>query len=290
MIEIKPAEGWDDCVRCENIQNGIWKTPHGEDIVPASLLITFQNNGGLLLGAYDGHDMIGFVFGFLGFEVVGNSRHLKHCSHMLGVLPAFRGKGLGFQLKKRQRELLLAQGLDLATWTYDPLQAVNASLNIGRLGAIARRYKREAYGDMVDVLNAGVASDRFEVEWWLDSRRVRNRLGEDGDFDRESPEGIQPLYGVEFGERDLPHPTDEASISANRVSLEIPSDFASLKKQDLELAKTWRSRTRSTLESAFARKYAVFEFVRWRDERGRGRTAYVLVREDERSGNLDLTP
>jgi predicted GNAT superfamily acetyltransferase len=278
-IEIRPAKGWEDCVQCEKLQRTIWWTPDSTDVVPASLLITAHKNGGLLLGAYEGSEMVGFVFGFLGTEGVGEGRRLKLCSHMLGVLPGFRKLGLGFELKKKQRECLRSQNLDLATWTYDPLQPINAWLNIGRLGVIARRYVRDAYGEMHDALNLGVASDRFEVEWWLNSRRVCERI-DGGACPPDAPEGKgQPIYQVEFDERGLARVTAAAEFGDATCSIEVPADFNALKALDLDLAREWRDWTRATFQSAFARNYIVQDVRRWSD--GHMHMAYILKQNFE---------
>ncbi|MBI4671847.1 MAG: hypothetical protein HY741_09310 [Chloroflexi bacterium] len=180
-IEIRLCKAWDECVQCEQVQREVWNMPDFRDVVPASFLITAAKNGGLLVGAFQGARMVGFAFGVLGSEGTGETRRLKHTSHMLGVLPTARVKGLGAQLKWRQREEALKQGLDLMTWTYDPLQAVNAYLNIGRLGALARRYTRDAYGEMTDGeilcveipadLNALKAEDRALAAAWREHTR-----------------------------------------------------------------------------------------------------------------------
>jgi predicted GNAT superfamily acetyltransferase len=273
-FEIRPAKGWEDCVQCEELQRKIWWTPDSTEVVPASLLITAHKNGGLLLGAYEGSHLVGFVFGFLGTESEGESRRLKHCSHMLAVLPGFRKLGLGYELKKKQRECLRSQNLDLATWTYDPLQAINAWLNVGRLGVIARRYVRDAYGEMQDVLNAGVPSDRFEVEWWLTSLRVLERIdGDSGPRDAPKREA-QPIYQVEFDDRGLARVTAEAEFRDETCIVEFPADFNALKAIDLDLAREWRAWTRATFESAFALNYTVQDVARWSDEHIH--VAYIL--------------
>ena len=70
----------------EALQREVW--PGSEtDIVPAHLLITAVHNGGLVLGAYEGEKLVGFVFGFPGIEPTPDGPRLKHCSHMAGVLP-----------------------------------------------------------------------------------------------------------------------------------------------------------------------------------------------------------
>src|SRR3970282_1162763 len=101
---------------------------------------------------------------------------LKHCSHMLAVLPEYRDQKIGYRLKLAQREAVHEQAVRLITWTYDPLESRNANLNINRLGGIVRTYKRNHYGEMQDGLNAGLPSDRLLVEWWITSNRVKQRL------------------------------------------------------------------------------------------------------------------
>ena len=86
---------------------------------------------------------------------------------MTGVLAAYRDRGVGRQLKLHQREEALGRGIRLIEWTFDPLEARNAYINLNRLGCIARRYDRDHYGAMEDELNRGLPSDRFEAEWWL---------------------------------------------------------------------------------------------------------------------------
>jgi predicted GNAT superfamily acetyltransferase len=276
-IEIRPARSWDECAQCQEIQKRIWWTPDSSDIVPASLLYTAHKNGGLLLGAFEGARMVGFVFSFLAVEGAGDDRQLKHCSHILGVLPEFRAKGIGYGLKRKQRELLKSQNLSLATWTFDPLQAVNAWLNIDRLGAIARRYICDAYGKMHDPLNAGIASDRFEVEWWLNNRRVEERIDSSVRASHDLPREAQPIYELEYDERGLARVGCASVFDGSTCYIEIPADINLLKSIDLGLARGWRAQTRVTFQSAFEQNYTVVEFSRWSDTREH--VAYILKRD-----------
>jgi predicted GNAT superfamily acetyltransferase len=276
QIEIRPAHEWEDFLQCEELQREAWQMPDEREIVPAHLLITLAKNGGLVLCAFDGARVVGFVFGFLGSEGEGNSYRIKHCSHQLGVLPEYRALGLGAELKKRQREQLIEQGLNLATWTYDPLQAVNARLNLGHLGAIARRYLRDAYGELKDALNAGVATDRFEVEWWLSSHHVRARLNRN----RVEPSTeASSIYEIEFGQDELPRIAREIEFGEKMCAVEIPADYNSLKARDLPLGREWRERTRATFERAFHLGYAATDVERWLDARGRARVRYILTQD-----------
>jgi predicted GNAT superfamily acetyltransferase len=173
MITIHPLTTHDEIFAVEQLQRDAWGVPE-VDVVPLHMLITPPRHGGLLLGAFDGERLAGFVFGFLGLTADGR---LKHCSHMAGVHPDYRDHGVGYQLKLAQREHAMAQGLDLITWTFDPLETRNAWLNFHKLGVICRTYIRNLYGPMRAAINVGLPSDRFEVEWWIRSERVVERLG-----------------------------------------------------------------------------------------------------------------
>ncbi len=59
-------------------------------------------------------------------------------SHMLAALPGPAARGVGYALKLAQRAQALDQGIHLVRWTFDPLVARNAWLNLGKLGAIGR--------------------------------------------------------------------------------------------------------------------------------------------------------
>lgn len=244
--------------------------PDYRDAVPANLLSTAIKNGGILVGAFEQERMIGFAFGFLGNE----GHTLKHTSHMLAVLPDLRIKGIGAKIKWFQRAEALKQGLALMTWTYDPLQAINAHLNLTRLGAIARRYYRDVYGEMTDSINSGVASDRFEVEWHLESERVKTRetLRPPPPDDMDAP----PIYRVGWDANGLPYIADEYELAHDSHLMEIPADLQTLKTTSPALAVQWRQRTRDTFERAFAVGYVACEFLRNTDEMGRARVCYVL--------------
>ena len=172
-IAIRPITDVTDLSQVEAIQRDVWDLPDDLMIVPIHMLKAVASFGGVLLGAYTHEgDVVGFVFGFLAVHHGLYSHH----SHMMGVLPAYRDRGIGRLLKLAQREAVLAQGLDTISWTYDPLESRNAHLNINKLGAVCHTYVRDMYGEMVDGLNAGLPSDRFLVQWKLLSQRVIDRL------------------------------------------------------------------------------------------------------------------
>ncbi|MGE5072343.1 MAG: hypothetical protein ACM3MF_02865 [Anaerolineae bacterium] len=277
---IHVLETADEMSAVEDLQRQVW--PGSEtDVVPAHLLITAVHNGGLVLGAFAEERLIGFVFGFPGLEFTGDGPRPKHCSHMAGVHPEFRDKGVGFALKRAQWQMVRHQELDHITWTYDPLLSRNAFLNIARLGAVCSTYRRSEYGEMRDGLNAGLPSDRFQVDWWLNTHRVERRLGK-----RPRPTlkmshltrvGVHPLYSLTTGNDGLPRPPEHVpAFDAQLIAGEIPADFMALKAADFALARDWRFFTREFFETAFTRGYIVTDFV-FDAGHGHTRSLYVLT-------------
>ncbi len=274
-IEIRPLQSLEDLHACEALQKRIWGFSD-VSVVPHHLLLTAQMSGGVLLGAFDGdgEEMIGFVFGFLGYDP--DHKRWKHCSLMCGVLQERRYRGVGYKLKRAQRERVLAQGLELVTWTFDPLQSANAHFNFRKLGVIARRYHPNLYGDIRDELNRGLPTDRLTVEWWIRSERVRSRL--------ERPSPSQPSLpdapAVNRTERHaglLRNAEIRWDLEAERLWVEIPTDINALKQRDREAALRWREETRRIFQHYLARGYLVSEFFVTEEEEGGERRGFYLL-------------
>ena len=260
----------------EALQRAVW--PGSEtDVVPAHLLITAVHNGGLVAGAFVDEQLVGFVFGFPGIEFTPDGPRPKHCSHMMGIHPDHRNAGIGFALKRAQWQMVRHQGLDHITWTYDPLLSRNAYLNIAKLGAVCNTYRRSEYGDMRDGLNAGLPSDRFLVDWWINTRRVERRLSKRArrplKLDDFSKAELHPLYSLRLRSDRLPQPPEHFSpLNGNLTLAEIPSDFGALKEADFSLARDWRFFSREVFETAFAEGYIVTDFIY-----DQSRSFYVLA-------------
>ena len=137
--------------------------------LPSGLGVVAHHTGGQVIGAFHSDEMIGFTLAFAGYR---NSRPFLH-SHMTAVVPEFRDSGVGRRLKLFQREDALKRGIQLVEWTFDPLELKNAHFNLMRLGAIVRRLIPNCYGITGSPLHAGLPTDRFVPEWWLDSDRVK---------------------------------------------------------------------------------------------------------------------
>lgn len=162
MIEIRRVSTAAEYRAVEDLQKEVWACDERE-IVPAIHMIPASHVGAILLGAFDGEAMIGFAYGFPGFE--GEHRIIH--SDMLAVRASYRDRGVGRDLKLAQREHALAAGIHRITWTFDPLQSRNAYLNFVRLGVTADRYIRDFYGTTSSPLHEG-GTDRLWVTWDLD--------------------------------------------------------------------------------------------------------------------------
>jgi predicted GNAT superfamily acetyltransferase len=251
------------------------------DTVPDHVLTAISKDGGVLLGAYDGDQLIGFTLGWLGTidqqDGIPAANHLKLISHMTGVLAEFRDQRIGYQLKLAQREWALARGLDLITWTYDPLESRNAYLNIYLLGCTCQTYFRDYYGEMSDDMNQGIASDRFRVDWWITNYQVKNRLAEDKDslWGHEAFEGLLQsgallLNPASHNQENLPIPPEMTGIpNHNQLLVEIPPDFQSIRLKDPDLAVAWRCHSRDIFEDLFANGYQVIDLIYLRQDHPR---------------------
>lgn len=277
---IRLLETPEEMRRVEELQRAVW--PGSEtDIVPMHVLITVVHNGGLVLGAFKDENMIGFVFGFPGLEKLADGPRAKHCSHQMGIHPDHRDGGIGFALKRAQWQMVRHQGLDHITWTYDPLLSRNAHLNIAKLGAVCSTYRESEYGEMRDGINAGLPSDRFQVDWWINSRRVEKRLSKHPrptlKLTHIARSGLHPFYAPQARTDGLIQPPEHVPPFGERLLLvEIPANFTDLKSKDFALARDWRFFTRELFETAFAGNYIVTDFV-FDQNQGTPRGMYVLT-------------
>jgi len=248
-FELRPLDTFEDMVQAEALQRKVW--PGSEtDIVPAHMALAISHHGGVVIGAFDGERLIGYIIGFIGTDRHSPGRvamaRLKHCSHQMGVDPEYRGQGIGLALKVAQREAVLRQGIRLITWTYDPLLSLNAHLNIRKLGAVC-------------------------VDWWVTSRRVEQRLeGSRAPLDLAHflGAGAEKVNPSRLGEDGLLYPGEEVDEPQGTLALvEIPPDFLAMKREAPKLALAWRMHTREIFKRLFERGYIVVDFIYLREER-----------------------
>jgi predicted GNAT superfamily acetyltransferase len=249
----------------EHLQKVVWSVSD-LDVLPSLAMKPLVEVGGILIGAFLDNKMIGFVLGFPGRH--GNE-HIIH-SDMLAVLPEYRSFGLGFRLKLAQRERALASGIETITWTFDPLRAVNASLNFARLGVTSNRYEIEYYGETSSVLHQ-LGTDRLWVTWALNNERTVARIKANKPTEKSFTPEVVPLVAV--GEDQQPVSKDEWNSELGLI--EIPTALDELLKKQPTLAADWRKATRQAFTQAISASYEVEDFILDKEAR---KGTYLLKR------------
>jgi predicted GNAT superfamily acetyltransferase len=270
-IVIRDIEGVSELRAVETLQKEVWGCAD-LDVVPLTMFVAGREAGATLIGAYDRSSLVGFVYGFTGYE----NGHVTHHSHMLAVRPSYRNHELGFKLKLAQRERVLAQGINRITWTFDPLQSLNAHLNFGKLAVIADTYKTNFYGETTSSFLHQIGTDRLWITWLIDSYRVRERLQL---ATKNKPlfelTNAPTLVRVSSGYAPNRNRSSEILVSEH-LSIEIPREINALQREHPQLALEWREATRWAFTKALDNNYVVEEF-------------YSTTREDRSIGVYLLT-
>jgi len=232
-VELRALAGRDDLAACLDVQRAVWGDDPRE-LVPPIILEATLRAGGLLGGACDqAGRLLGFVY---GMPAIREGRP-AHWSHLMAVRPEARRLGLGLALKQWQRARLQEQGIERAYWSYDPLLAGNAHLNLNLLGARVVEYVEEMYAGEVQ---GTAGSDRFVVEWVLAAPAGT------------VPSGPAEVVGLETA----------ALPDAPRVGVAVPKDFSALAAGDPVLAGRWRAATRRAFTHYLDGGYRIAGFRR----------------------------
>jgi predicted GNAT superfamily acetyltransferase len=261
-ITLREFHSLDDYEQCKALQRATWGQEFTE-CVPSTILMISQKVGGIAGGAFDGNGrLIGFIFGLTGIR----DGQAAHWSHMLAVREEAQGSGLGRRLKEYQRHLLLERGVEVAYWTYDPLESRNANLNFNRLGAIPIEYVPEMYGgDTGSDLHSGLGTDRFIVRWDLNHPRVDQSLTDSRVLPQPEFSKVPVVNTNSEGE---PLPAETALPAHESVRIEIPGDIQRVKSVSMESANAWRRTTRTAFLWYLEKGYQVQGFHLDKGNRG----------------------
>ncbi len=257
-VTIRDLQSYQDLVQAEALEKEVWQLAD-RDVMPLAMIIATKEAGSIWVGAFDGSELVGFAFGFLGME---RGQLMVH-SHMLAVRECYRDLDLGYKLKLAQRERVLAIRVQEMTWTFDPLQSRNAHLNFGKLGVVSDIYKTDFYGPETSSVLHQNGTDRLWVRWPLASRRVRDRL-QGKDYRPEILDAfsrLQPL--VQFNGNGEPLRNDlSAALGRQRIAIQIPSNIGAVEQKDAGLAREWREATRWAFTESLNAGFFVAEFCR----------------------------
>jgi predicted GNAT superfamily acetyltransferase len=270
QLEIRELEGMEELRAAVAFQEEIWGDGFSER-VPVSLLKVSARLGGVVAGAFDrsvdpAPRLVGFVFGMTGLE----EGEPIHWSDMLAVAPGYRDQGLGRRLKWYQRDAVRSLGVRRMRWTCDPLEARNLAVNLNHLGATAPEYVRDMYGQSDSPLHRGLGTDRFVIQWELDSPEVAARAAPGWRPEMKLPSGddLPRAFPVELDAAGVPLPGPvspapwEADQPAAGVRVAIPAHIQALRDAAPELAALWRDRTRTALEGALSRGWIADRLIR----------------------------
>lgn len=300
-VAIRLLDTMGELVETERIQQQVWGLAD-RDVVPAAQLRAVAHAGGHVSAAFLGDEMAGFAYGFVaaphGEGMTGIGLH----SHMVAVRPTHRGRGVGLALKWAQRQWCLDRGLSWVTWTFDPLQAKNANLNLRHLGAICNEYIVDFYGRMPGHLGGGQESDRLLALWLLDSPQVVRAAEAHarGGQSAPSPDTSDEATWL-FRQADVVAHRDENAelfaatvatsvrtrLAAGRgrrsagqpttVRIPVPTDVTSLLANDPALAQHWRVAVRAAMTEALSHGMSVSGFKS---------QAYILRRDAKAQSKL----
>ncbi|HEU68463.1 MAG TPA: hypothetical protein ENN53_04515 [Candidatus Acetothermia bacterium] len=264
-LVIEPVRDGAGYRACERLQQAVWGFSDLA-VIPDHLIHMVVDAGGLLLGAFDGigpgREMIGFTLSVVGLLDGGV---LRHHSLMAAVRPGWQDQGVGYRLKCAQREHVLRQGIGIITWTFDPLESRNAHFNLNKLGGVVTQYLPNYFGELRDARNRGIDTDRFLCRWHLESPRVESYL-RGGKPPALALGEIETVNRTQRTASGLRAPAGfRPDLRGANLLFEIPSDLQAMRKEDLDLARTWRLEARRALGAYLDEGYIVTSLFRQGD-------------------------
>jgi chorismate synthase len=272
-IRIRPARDRADYDACCLLQRAVWGLADLDITSPIQMVATQHAGGSVLIAETPEGKSVGFAYAFAALR--GGAPHLH--SDMLAVLPEYQKRGIGVRLKWAQREEAVARGVSLVTWTFDPLQARNANLNLRRLGAIATEFVEDFYGITSSSLHHGLPTDRLVVHWDLNAERVLERVRA-GEPPLMAPVPTLPRVNDVKWQAGWPVSSEpRLDLDAPDLLLEVPPDWDVLTQSAPRVAGDWQGKVRRALQTYLGRGYVAADFAPTEDG-GRRRPLYVLRR------------
>ncbi|HOK07396.1 MAG TPA: GNAT family N-acetyltransferase [Syntrophales bacterium] len=230
---------------------------------------------------YEGDRPIAFAALFADFDDHGPFWY----GARMGVDERYRDKNVGEALLAHIYDCAKERRIPRIRWTYDPLQSRNGYIYLRRLGGLVREIGFNYYSAVFtnDHFNRGISTDRFVVEWYINSARVRERMeeGRIPPFDARDLKEDRKVNEIVIEADGLEGPGDKSLFNRDDTPLfvEIPYAQDLLLKTDRQRAQALRDRCRALFMHYLARGYIVTDFVLHKEEGGRRRAFYRLDRD-----------
>jgi predicted GNAT superfamily acetyltransferase len=242
----------------EDIQEDAWGMP-ARELVPKRLMYATLKSGGVVIGAYKNEEVVGYCWGWVGHKEPDG---LFIYSHHNAVRKEYQNQGIGMQLKLVQRDWAIKNGYSLINWTFDPLQSKNCYLNLHKLGVVCNNYKRNYWGEMKDILNIGIDTDRFYSNWQINSKHVKQRIeGKIDDYPHLIQSNDCKVFETQLVKDKLVVEKTNLNLDLECILVEIPPNFNELIKSDKEILIHWRKETRIVFENYFYKGYKAIDFI-----------------------------
>jgi predicted GNAT superfamily acetyltransferase len=279
-VIIRDLQTIDDLKKVAAVEREVWGLSDA-DLFPLTATIASKAAGHMWIGAFDGDELAGFAYAFPSME----DGNLKLHSHMLAVRHPYRDQDLGYKLKLAQREHALKDfrvgdfRITDMTWTFDPLQSMNAHFNFSKLGVVSDSYRINFYGPETSSALHRTGTDRLWVRWPISSGRVEKRVKGASTRNESwaSLNDVEPLVSSGKDGR-AKRGNLLSALSKQKVEIQIPNNISTLEMENMDAANDWRAATRWSFSESLAAGFFVAEFFRATPAQNAG--TYLLLRGD----------
>ncbi len=221
---------------------------------------------------------IGFLACFADFDERGSFWYAAR----MGIDHLYRDKNIGEIILDTIYKTARERNIPRLRWTYDPLVSKNAYLYLHKMGVQIQEIGFNYYSAVFtnDELNRKISTDRFVVDWYVSSERVRDRMERHiyptHDLSIITPENT--LNEILIDEEGLEQHGEKMIFDADQTPLfvEIPYSQDKLIKVDRKKAQELRDQCRALFMHYLAAGYIIKEFIIKKEPSGRIRPFYRL--------------
>ncbi|HEU20494.1 MAG TPA: GNAT family N-acetyltransferase [Deltaproteobacteria bacterium] len=227
---------------------------------------------------YSGDHPIGFLACFADFDDEGPFWY----GARMGIDRLYQDKNIGVAILDGLYKISKERNIPRIRWTYDPLVSRNAYLYLHRMGAQVQEIGFNYYSAVFtnDELNRNISTDRFLVDWYVNSERVTERMDKHL-FPKHDLTVMTPgntLNEIILDGEGLERPGDKFMFDSDETPLfiEIPYSQDKLLKSDRKKAQELREKCRALFMRYLAAGYVIRELYVKKEESGRVRPFYRL--------------